>query len=204
VVTIRSLEGVPIEDLTVDLFKRWGVGPKGENRGVLVLLAVSDRKYRTEVGYGLEPILPDGKVGGFGREMVPLLRQRDYGGALLQMTQRIAATIAEDRRIALQSLPASNPPGEAGKEAAPPHLHLGVLLLLLFFLFLLGSLVRRAAMSGAARGRPGSLWPFLFLGPGSGGGWGQSGSWGGGFGSGGGFGGFGGGFSGGGGASGSW
>jgi uncharacterized protein len=49
-------------------------GRKGSDRGVLVLLAVDDHKYRIEVGYGLEGILPDGKVGDIGREMVPDLR----------------------------------------------------------------------------------------------------------------------------------
>jgi len=50
---------------------QWGVGPKQQARGVLILLAPNDRKYRVEVGYGLEAILPDGKVGGFGREWSP-------------------------------------------------------------------------------------------------------------------------------------
>ena len=59
VVTVRSLGGRPIEDFAVDLFKRWGVGHKKNERGVLILLAVEDRKDRIEVGYGLEPILPD-------------------------------------------------------------------------------------------------------------------------------------------------
>ena len=74
VVTIHSLDGGDIESYAVDLFKQWGVGSKSTNRGVLILLAVGDHRYRVEVGYGLEPILPDGKVGGFGREAVPLLR----------------------------------------------------------------------------------------------------------------------------------
>ena len=86
VVTIRTLEGVPVEDFANRLFERWGIGPKSDNRGVLILLAVDDHRYRVEVGYGLEPILPDGKVGGFGREIVPLLRQGNYNGALLQLT----------------------------------------------------------------------------------------------------------------------
>src|SRR5947199_812962 len=64
VVTVRSLEGADVESYAVDLFKQWGIGAKSTNRGVLVLLAVEDHRYRTEVGYGLEPILPDGKVGG--------------------------------------------------------------------------------------------------------------------------------------------
>src|SRR5205807_2046859 len=103
VVTIRSLEGIPLQEFANRLFKQWAVGYKPDDRGVLVLLAVSDRKYWVEVGYGLEPILPDGKVGGFGREIVPLLRQNDYGGAMLQLTSRIAEVIAQDRGVTLGS-----------------------------------------------------------------------------------------------------
>jgi len=74
IVTIHSLDGADIESYASDLYKAWGIGPKSSNRGVLILLAINDRKRRIEVGYGLEPILPDGKVGGFGREVVPLLQ----------------------------------------------------------------------------------------------------------------------------------
>src|ERR1700752_2814837 len=90
IVTVKSLEGRPVEDFTIDLATKWGVGPKQSASGVLILLAVDDRKYWTSVGYGLEPILPDGKVGGFGREAVPLLRAGDYSGAVLLITRRIA------------------------------------------------------------------------------------------------------------------
>ena len=82
VVTIHTLEGDTAQDFANRLFQKWGVGPKGKDRGVMILLAVDDHQYWTEVGYGLEPILPDGKVGGFGRQMVPLLRQNQYGAAL--------------------------------------------------------------------------------------------------------------------------
>jgi len=74
VVTINSLDGQDIESYAADLFKQWGIGGKGTNHGVLILIAVKDHRYRTEVGYGLEPILPDGKVGGFWREVVLLLK----------------------------------------------------------------------------------------------------------------------------------
>src|SRR5216683_3279087 len=101
VVTINSLDGSDIESYAVNLFKKWGVGSKASDHGVLILLAVQDRKYRIEVGYGLEPILPDGKVGGFGREAVPFLRQNNYSGAILLMTSRIADVIAQDAGITL-------------------------------------------------------------------------------------------------------
>src|SRR5258708_6159440 len=86
IVTVHSLDEKPVEDFAVDLFKAWGVGGKNDNRGVLILLSSGDRKYRVEVGYGLEPILPDGKVGGFGREMVPILKEGNYSAALSLLT----------------------------------------------------------------------------------------------------------------------
>ncbi len=93
-VTVKTLDGKPIEDYSIDLATRLGVGPKASNRGVLILLSVDDHQYRIEVGYGLEGILPDGRVGGFGREAVPYLRENNYDAALQLMTRRVADVIA--------------------------------------------------------------------------------------------------------------
>ena len=210
VVTVKSLEGEPIDDFSIDLAMHWGIGPKQKDRGVMILLAPNEHQYRFEVGYGLEPILPDGLVGDFGRQAMPLLRAGNYSGALLLMTRRVAAVIAKDRGVTLTSL-SQQPQGPSGNETeAPPGAGqnlLGPLLTLLFLLFfpLMGLLAR--IFGGRSRsGRGHSVWWWggpWFMG-GFGGGWG-GGSWGGGgFGGGSGFGGFGGGSFGGGGASGSW
>ncbi|MEO6119402.1 MAG: TPM domain-containing protein [Terriglobales bacterium] len=192
VVTIKSLDGETIEQFAVDLFKAWGVGGKQDNRGVLILLAVSDRKYRLEVGYGLEPILPDGKAGGFGREMVPDLRAGNYGGAVSLVTNRVAQTIAQDAGVELLGITA--PPPRKRRNSGIP----GWLILLIFIFFpVLGSILRALGLMAPRRR---GYWG----GGGFGGGFGGGGFGGGGGGSGGGFGGFGGGFSGGGGASGGW
>jgi len=187
VVTIKTLEGDPVEDFANHLFQKWGVGHKATDRGVMVLLATEDHKYWTEVGYGLEPILPDGKVGEFGRNMVPLLRQGDYNGAVLQMAGQIAEVIAQDSHVSLDSLAnfhAATPAAPEG-EVHEVHLTKGQIALF-FFIFLFGIPI---------------LFWLLFLGRGGrGGGWGGGGFGGGG----GGFGGFGGGSSGGGGAGGGW
>ena len=116
VVTVKTLEGLEASDFANQLFKKWGVGNKGDNRGVLILLATADHKYWTEVGYGLEPILPDGKVGGFGREMVPSLRAGDFNGALLRMTNEIAGVIAADAHVTLSN--AGPPPSPATASAS--------------------------------------------------------------------------------------
>jgi uncharacterized protein len=206
VVTIRSLEGDSVEDFANHLFQKWGVGYKGTDRGVMVLLAVGDHKYWTEVGYGLEPILPDGKVGGFGRDMVPLLRQGNYNGALLQMASQIAEVIAQDSRVSLDSL-AQSPALPIAPEREDQELHsrAGQILFLLILFMVLGPILVRflgpfflLSLLTGGRGRRGS---GGWGGGGFGGGGGGFGGFGGG---GGGFGGFGGGSSGGGGAGGSW
>ena len=135
VVTVRTLDDVPVEDFANKLYARWGIGYKGENRGALILLAVNDRKYRVEVGYGLEPILPDGKVGGFGREMLPRLRQGDYDAALLQLTTSIARVIASDRGVTLGKLPQQENLGRRRAKSTPTLAAL-VILGLLFFIIL--------------------------------------------------------------------
>ena len=205
VVTIKSLEGDAVEDFASHLFQKWGVGYKGTDRGVMVLLAVSDHKYWTEVGYGLEPILPDGKVGGFGRDMIPLLRQGNYSAALTQMASQIAEVIAQDAHVALDSL-AQSPTFPPARESRSQELHLtaGQILILVIILIVLGPILLRflgpffllSLLTGGIGRRGSSGW--------GGGGFGGGGGGFGGFGGGGGFGGFGGGSSGGGGAGGSW
>jgi uncharacterized protein len=204
VVTISSLGGAPVEQFSIDLATQWGVGPKQQSRGVLILLAPNDRKYRVEVGYGLEGILPDGKVGGFGREMVPLLRQNDYSGAVTLLAERIAAVIAADRGLTLDSLsgaaiPSASPQPEVSLFRGP---NLVAILIFVIFIFfpVLGFILRLLFGGLVLPRRRGGPW---MGGMGYGGGsWGGGGFGGGG--GGGGFGGFGGGSFGGGGASGSW
>ena len=99
VVTVKSTDGEDIFNYSVDLYQKWGIGQKGKDRGVLILLAVQDRKYYINVGYGLEGILPDGKVGGFGREAVPYLKRGDYDGAVSLLTSRIVDVIAKDAGV---------------------------------------------------------------------------------------------------------
>jgi serine/threonine protein kinase/TPR repeat protein len=96
VVTVSSLEGEPVEQFSNDLAARWGVGRK-QSRGVLILLAPNEGKYRIEVGDGLEPILSDDKVGRFSREGAPFLQRSDYDDATLLLTQRVADVIADDQ-----------------------------------------------------------------------------------------------------------
>jgi uncharacterized protein len=214
VVLVKSTDGQEIFDYGVALYQAWGIGKKGSDRGALILLATQDHKYWIHVGYGLESILPDGKVGGFGREAVPLLRSGDYSGAVTLMTTRVADVIAQDAGVTLQGVPA--PASPSGGSIPPKAAVVVGLIVIAIFIFVVWAAV--SGRSGGGHGRPGGgggflsglLWGMLLnsgRGGYGGGGWGGGGGFGGGFGGGGGgggFGGFGGGSTGGGGAGGSW
>jgi uncharacterized protein len=187
-VTINTLEGRDIESYSVDLFHQWGIGRKGTDRGVLILYVIQDRRARIEVGYGLEPILPDGKVGGFQREAIPLMRASNYNGALALVFNRVAATIAEDAKIELTGAQPLAPTRSIDRQQ--PGISLGgILMIIVIFIIVMATPLRGVV-----------FWILLNMLSG-GGGRGGGGGFGGG---GGGFGGFGGGSSGGGGASSSW
>ncbi|MGH9344479.1 MAG: TPM domain-containing protein [Terriglobia bacterium] len=198
VVTVHSLDGEPVDMFANELFAKWGVGAKGTDRGVMILLAVQDRRYRVEVGYGLEPILTDGLVGQFGREVVPALKAGNYNGAVLQLARDVAGTIAQSSGIKLNSSLADAVPRGRRQHGDSGYVPL------IIFLFIIGagafgSFGSRFAGPGGLR-RRGGWWGGPWMGGGFGGGFGGGGFGGGG----GGFGGFGGGMSGGGGASGGW
>jgi uncharacterized protein len=197
-VTIQTLEGEPVEDVANSLFRQWGIGKKGKDEGILLLLVIGDHKSRLEVGYGLEPYIPDGFAGSVLREMRPALRESHYGAALAAAAQVIGSKIAQAKGVEIGQAPQVRrmPQRQRGGGLPWPLIIIGVVVLL--------ALMGRGGSSGG-----GFLTGMLLgnlLGRGGSGGYGGSG---GGFGgydgdSGGGFGGFGGGDSGGGGASSDW
>lgn len=214
VVTIPSLGGMPIEEYSIELARRWGIGQKKENTGLMILIAPSERKWRLEVGYGLEGDIPDGLAGEIGRRMTPYFRAGRYGEGLLLGVQSVVQTIAAKRGLAIEGVEKPVAPARRARKA-PGGIVVG-LFAAVFFVFLILAFVF-AVIAASSRSRwPGrrrrgfwSDWywyPIIFSGGGSGGfgghrGGSSHGSGGSGFG---GFGGFGGGSFGGGGASGSW
>jgi len=200
IVTLDKLDGEPIEDVTNTLYRKWGVGKKGKDEGIMLLAAIKDHKDRIETGYGLEPILAAGFVGSVLREARPLLRQGAYGQAFFAAAEEMGTRIAAAKGVTLDfSLrPARRRVAPQRGNGLPwPVIVLGIIALLFF--------LRR---SGGGGGGVGGFLTGMFLGNllGRGGGgsnWGGGGFGGGGGGSGG-FGGFGGGDSGGGGASSDW
>ena len=94
VVILRSLQGGQIDDFTVKLFERWKVGQADKDNGVMLLVAIDDRKVRIEVGYGLEPVLPDVLAGRIiQQQIVPAFRQKQYAAGLSAAVNRIAEIV---------------------------------------------------------------------------------------------------------------
>jgi len=195
-VTINTLDGSDIESYSVDLFHQWGIGAKSTNRGVLILYAIKDHRARIEVGYGLEPILPDGKVGSFQREAIPLMKSGDYDQALLLVTSRVADVIAADAGVQLANSQPRAPAQPVREPEQGGGASIGAIILIIVVILIILVTPLRTLLFWI-------LFSNIF--GGGRGGWGGGGGFGGfGGGGGGGFGGFGGGSSGGGGASSSW
>ncbi|MES2088055.1 MAG: TPM domain-containing protein [Patescibacteria group bacterium] len=97
VVTVKNLGDETVEDFAVALFKEWGIGEKGKDNGILVLVAAEEHKIRIEVGYGLEGDLTDGEASSIIRNiMTPAFRNNDYDGGIQTAVDQIIAAVAPD------------------------------------------------------------------------------------------------------------
>ena len=189
VAIFRSLEGENLEDFSIRLAQQWRIGQKSLDNGVILLVFLEDRKVRLEVGYGLEPVIPDIVAGALIRDtLAPRFREQRYAAGIEAATDAIYARISGE--------PAGKAAPAARARPAPDPATL-LLMLLIFGVFGVAflSAIRNASRRGYTAGRGGwHSYPPIFYGGGRG--WsGRSG--------GGGFSGGGGRF-GGGGASGSW
>jgi uncharacterized protein len=104
VVSIKTLAGSSIEDYALHLFNHWGIGHKEDNRGLLILLSISERKYRIEVGRGFETLFPNERVAKIGAQMVPDLKAKRYGQALLSCARALAIIAADEKHVQLNSV----------------------------------------------------------------------------------------------------
>ena len=190
VAIVSSIGDETVETYANQLAERWGVGDK-EDRGALLLVSIDDRKLRLEVGYGLEPILPDGRAGAILDGMTPLLKQGRYDDAIARGVAETAQVIAADAGVQLTGVPE----GVGRTRRRAPSI---VSWLWPIILLVLALIPRRRRRGGWADNAVTTAWLLGGLG-GRGGGGGRWDS-----GGGGGFGGFGGGGFGGGGASRGW
>ena len=223
VVTVHKIDDdEPVEQFANELFAKWKPGGAKSDRGVLMVFSIEDRKRWIEIGYGLEGILPDGKTGDIGRDMVTDLQAANYDGAVRTGANEVADVIAKDAGVRLDTQPKHTYHRERDSGSGGGFGLFGILFIafILFMLFRGGRGGRGGGGFGGGGG--GGLISGLILGNllgggrswgngggGGNGGWGGGGDSGGGGGWGGGdgggsFGGGDGGSSGGGGAGGGW
>jgi uncharacterized protein len=193
-----------INEYAVKMFENGGrgIGQKGKDNGLLIVVAVNDHKVRIEVGYDLEAFITDGFAGETIRNvMAPEFRQERYGPGILAGATRIIGRIAQGRGVTIPDIPPVRPQAGSGQR---PRIPFSVILFIFILVLVLSRSSRRRRRRTFWGGGPWSGWSSG-VGPFGGGGFGGGfGGFGGGGGGGGGFGGFGGGSSGGGGASGGW
>lgn len=188
-----------IREYAVKMFENHGrgIGDRGKDNGLLVLLAVKDRKVWAEVGYDLEPFVTDGYTGEVSRtHMAPAFGRGEYGAGLLAGVRQLIGCIAQGRGVTLSGVPLPSAPGGG----SGPQISLGLIVMLIVVMIVLSRLAPRSRMLGSHRHWGAGPWSGWNSGVGPFGGGGGFG--GGGFG--GGFGGFGGGRSGGGGGGAGW
>ena len=102
VVTVKNLEGYSLEDYATKLFREFGIGDKDKNNGLLLLLALEERKFRVEVGYGLEGILPDGKTGRFqDKYIIPYLKEDKWNEGIKNGYDAFYTEIVEQNNLDL-------------------------------------------------------------------------------------------------------
>lgn len=193
VLTVQTLDNQSIEEFALNTKEKWKLGQKGKDNGVLIVVSLKDRKYRIEVGYGLESVLPDSMVGSIGREyFVPYFRQGDFSTGIYAGTIAVIRTIAAHDGVSI-----TNGTGGAQTRGAYPGKRLNMFQMIVLGIFGIIALVLFIT-------HPGQCFLIILASQMGGGRGGWSGGGGGGFGGGGSFGGGGGGSGGGGGASGGW
>jgi len=189
VILVPRVEDETLSDFAVRAGTEWGVGTKGQDRGIVVAITTEEPHIFVSTGYGVEGFLPDGRVGGILDDyVVKPLRSRDFDTAVLQASQQLVAACAAEYGVTIGGIKPSDAPPRDRPGGFPP----GAVLFLIVAVFIL---FRMFILPFGRRGMRRGMW----YGGGFGGGGFGGGGFGGGFG-GGGFGGFGGGGFGGGGA----
>ena len=195
ILTVKSLEGQTIEEFSLNIaHDKWKLGQKGKDNGVLLVVAINAKKYRIEVGYGLEGALPDSLVGTIGRQyMVPYFKKGDYSTGIFTAALAAISEISTEARVEITGMPklrSSN--ASSGRMQKRKPTLLGSIFSILFFIGLIYMFIKHPRLLML-------LLVMNMMGGGRRSGWSSGGGFGGGS-----FGGGGGGGFGGGGASGGW
>jgi uncharacterized protein len=106
IVTVKSLDGKPIEEVALNYLTEWGVGKKTNDNGIVILVAPNERKYRIEVGYGAEGVVTDARAGRIGREILALyFKEKQYGNGLKIAVEEIGGLLKNDPDITAEYAP---------------------------------------------------------------------------------------------------
>ncbi len=188
VLTVNSLEGESIDEFAITLaHDTWKLGQKGKDNGVLLLVVPNDKKYRFEIGYGLEGVLPDSLVGSIGRDyLVPYFRKGDYSTGIYAATLALVNEVASNADVEITGAPKlprsasrGRPPKGGGVASTIFTILFAIGMVVLFIrhprLFML--ILLSSMMGGGRRGSWGGAGGFGGGGGGGFGGGGASGSW---------------------------
>lgn len=185
VLIVRTLDGDAIENIAIDVFKKWGIGKAKKDNGVLYVVAIEDRKARVEVGYGLEGDLTDiecGRLVGRKSPMADYFRKQDYDGGVAAVVDGIIVAIGGEYK------PKGSNGDEKSKKGFPFILLFIVIMIILSFIrrrrsglmggggWWMGGMGGLGGLGGFGGGRGGGGGGFTFGGGSSGGG-GASGGW---------------------------
>lgn len=186
VVTVKTLDGQPIEDYALAILREWGIGSKEKNNGALIVVAVQDRRSRIEVGYGLEGLLSDGLTGRIqDQAMIPYFRKGNYAAGIVNGYAVTASLIAKDAGVQLTSINSEQiaVPAKTTNNTDQEYpfwlkllIGAGIVLLLIIDNLFLGGVLTQMLFFMFLRGRGGGGGRGGF-GGGSGGGGGSSRSW---------------------------
>jgi uncharacterized protein len=137
ILTITSLNGKSIEDFSIKIaHDKWKLGQKGKDNGVLFLISLKERKYRIEVGYGLEGVLPDSLIGTIGRQiLVPYAKKGDFSNGIFAATLAMANEIARDSGVKINGMPTMKRSVSPMRQNQPPSL-LNKIMTILFLIIM--------------------------------------------------------------------
>jgi uncharacterized protein len=167
VLTVPTTAPEDVFDYGMRVAESWKLGKQGVDNGLLLVVAVDDRKLHMFTGYGLEGILPDGRVGAIrDNYLTPHFRKGDYAAGIYSGLRATAELIAADAGVQLTGEPARPPRERSGRSLRVSP----------FTLLLLGFFVLPALLGGGRRRRRGFA-PIFFGGGGGFGGGGAGGSW---------------------------
>lgn len=114
VVTVNNLEGQSLEEYATALFRKYGIGDSKKNNGVLLLLALEEREFRIEVGYGLEGVLNDAKTGRIqDGYIIPYLKDDNWNEGVRNGYSKVLEEVSNEYGVDVGEINAVEVDGEA-------------------------------------------------------------------------------------------